>query len=148
MKCLGRRVGAESDVLIKQAINSKRLTSNNILGQFESSPSGGQGDSAWAILGSTSSIPTAKHRAIVCGMGEYCQRKGPAERAALSHPVQRSAWVCAREAPAENARLHGGGAERPLWSLRDIRERIRDVRFTPRSRHAHRRHQCLLSARS
>jgi hypothetical protein len=32
MKCLGRRVGAESDVLIKQAINSKRLTSNNIHG--------------------------------------------------------------------------------------------------------------------
>jgi len=25
-------------------------------------------------------------------MGEYCQRKGPAERAALSHPAQ-SAWV-------------------------------------------------------
>src|SRR6476660_8133094 len=31
-------------------------------------------------------------------------------------------------------------------SLADISERIRDVRFTPRSRHAHRRHQCLLSA--
>ena len=33
-------------------------------------------------------------------------------------------------------------------SLADIRERIRDVRFTPRSRHAHRRHQCLLRATS
>ena len=28
----------------------------------------------------------------------------------------------------------------------DIRERIRDVRFGPRSRHAQRQHQCLLSA--
>jgi hypothetical protein len=48
-------------------------------------------------------------------------------------------------------------AQRPLFryrtcqtvrsgSLADIRERIRDVRFTPRSRHAHRQHQCLLSA--
>jgi hypothetical protein len=27
-----------------------------------------------------------------------------------------------------------------------MNERISDVRFTPRSRHAHRRHQCLLSA--
>ena len=33
-------------------------------------------------------------------------------------------------------------------SLADIREPIRDVRFTPRSRHAHRLHQCLLSART
>jgi NAD binding domain of 6-phosphogluconate dehydrogenase len=33
-------------------------------------------------------------------------------------------------------------------SLADIRARIRDVRFTPRSRHAHRWNQCLLSANS
>ena len=33
-------------------------------------------------------------------------------------------------------------------SLADIRERIRDVRFSPKSRHSHRRHQCLLSANS
>jgi len=32
--------------------------------------------------------------------------------------------------------------------LADITERIRDVRFTPRSRHVHRRHRCLQSARS
>jgi hypothetical protein len=32
--------------------------------------------------------------------------------------------------------------------LADIRERIRGVRFTFRNRHAHRRHQCLLSANS
>jgi hypothetical protein len=31
-------------------------------------------------------------------------------------------------------------------SLADIRERTRDVRFIPKSGHAHRRHQCLLSA--
>jgi hypothetical protein len=31
-------------------------------------------------------------------------------------------------------------------SLADVRERIMDVRFIPSSRHAHRRHQCLLSA--
>src|SRR5262249_42518130 len=31
-------------------------------------------------------------------------------------------------------------------SLADIRERTRDVRFTPRSGHAQRRHRCLLSA--
>src|SRR5262249_48218750 len=31
-------------------------------------------------------------------------------------------------------------------SLADIRKRIRDVRFIPKSRHGHRRHQCLLSA--
>jgi hypothetical protein len=33
-------------------------------------------------------------------------------------------------------------------SLADIRARIRDVRFTPTSRHAHRWNQCLLSANS
>jgi hypothetical protein len=33
-------------------------------------------------------------------------------------------------------------------SLAEIRERIRDVRFIVRSRHAHRRQQCLLSAKS
>jgi hypothetical protein len=33
-------------------------------------------------------------------------------------------------------------------SLADISERIRHVRFTPRSGHAHRRHQCLRSATS
>jgi hypothetical protein len=31
-----------------------------------------------------------------------------------------------------------------IGSLTDIRERIRDVRFIPKSRHGHRRHQCLL----
>jgi hypothetical protein len=33
-------------------------------------------------------------------------------------------------------------------SLADIRERIRDVRFTPNNGHAQRRHRCLLSANS
>src|SRR6516162_4804020 len=33
-----------------------------------------------------------------------------------------------------------------LGSLADIRERIRDVRLIPRSRHVHRWHQCPLSA--
>src|SRR5262245_21517226 len=33
-------------------------------------------------------------------------------------------------------------------SLADIRKRIRDVRFTPKSGHAQRRHRCLLSANS
>jgi hypothetical protein len=34
----------------------------------------------------------------------------------------------------------------PLRVFADVRERIMDVRFIPRSRHAHRRRQCLLSA--
>jgi hypothetical protein len=33
-------------------------------------------------------------------------------------------------------------------SLADLRSRMRSVRFTLKSRHAHRRHQCLLSAMS
>ena len=33
-------------------------------------------------------------------------------------------------------------------SLADIGERFRDVRFTPKSGHAHRRHRCLLCAKS
>jgi hypothetical protein len=47
-------------------------------------------------------------------------------------------------------------ARRPWWqsfnvrfgSLADIRADMRDVRFTPNSGHAHRRHQCLLGANS
>ena len=35
-----------------------------------------------------------------------------------------------------------------LGSLTDIRERIRDVRFTPKSRLVHPRYRCLLSASS
>ena len=40
------------------------------------------------------------------------------------------------------------GGDVRFGSLADIRERIRDVRFIPRSRHAHLRHRCPLSARS
>ena len=39
-------------------------------------------------------------------------------------------------------------ARHRFGSLADIEARIGDVRFAPKSGHAHRRHQCLLSAKS
>ena len=43
-------------------------------------------------------------------------------------------------------KLNSFKARARLGSLEDISERIRDVRFTPRSGHAQGRHRCLLSA--
>jgi len=59
---------------------------------------------------------------------------------------------CALKASAGVGGLRGrAAAAQPrhnvrFGSLADIRERSRDVRFTLRSGHAHRRHQCLLCA--
>ena len=60
-------------------------------------------------------------------------------------------WDTYLRVPNETARL--GQRRRAMLqpyvrfgSLADIGQPIRDVRFTPRSRHAHRLHQCLLSA--
>jgi hypothetical protein len=54
---------------------------------------------------------------------------------AVEAPLSRNTW---------HAKLHQPDVR--FGSLADIRERLGDVRFTPKSRHGHRRHQCLLSA--
>jgi hypothetical protein len=56
-----------------------------------------------------------------------------------------------RQLPTRSKRPRWRPAKLPnvrFGSLADIRRRIRDVRFIAKSRHAHRRHQCLLSATS
>ena len=67
-------------------------------------------------------------------------------------PIARLAWQEARATAIVSLALVGDTRVKSndvrFGSLADIRTRIRDVRFTPKSGHAQRQDQCPLSANS
>src|SRR5262245_30599826 len=62
--------------------------------------------------------------------------------------ISRPRYSEAKFQSVASSRSLSTGLNVRFGSLADIRVKISDVRFAPESRHAHHRHQCLLSAYS